>query len=358
MTKTNEPNSDRAPQRPGVLPPQDHELWGGRDTVYLAEVVPQGEDKPVPVVFDGRAGNKVFVRRLDPGDPKPSRIPVHPGDEVILMTAISHAALAMTDEVGRRDDLLTSMRVIPVERQGNHIFGRVLGFEEEDDGRRVHLRPGDSLTLSGKAIAQLELVDSHSRPDETGYAPLADTVWTWLRIARFTDEGQARYLVAAARRLDSAERAFRRVATSRQELEKLLEEDALGPKIRVATATLIGEVETAVIAFGRAVDMVAAIPKNLRTGREVPSSLIQARHTVKEIRDAYEHIDERAFGRKRQRGDTRALTIFDYEKLFEENRITYGQHSLGLDSQVPNLLMAAREYLKKATGDVTAPSST
>jgi hypothetical protein len=75
--------------------------------------------------------------------------------------------------------------------------------------------------------------------------------------------------------------------------------------------------------------MLTAIPRNLRTVREVPSALIEARHTVKEIRDAYEHIDERAFGRKRQRLDSSALTIFDYEKLFEDNASPMGSTHSG-----------------------------
>lgn len=245
------------------------------------------------------------------------------------------------------------MRVVPVRREGNRVLGRVLGYHEKDDGRRVHLRPGDQFTLSGKSIAQLDLVDSYSRPDESGYAPLSDTVWTWIRISGLRDEGQVRYLTAAARRLDSAHRAFRRIAALRDELEEFLQQNAWGPKIRAVTATLIGEVETAVIALWRAVDMVNAVPQNLKTEREPPSSVIAARTGLKEIRDAYEHIDERAFGRKRQKVDPHARTIFDYRELLEENRITYGPYSLELEREVPDLLLAAREYLKRTTGDVT-----
>jgi hypothetical protein len=336
----------------GPLSSKEHAMWRGQDTVYLDQLQPVGEDKPVKVVLDGRDGNMVFVRRVDPSDVDPERVPIHPGEEVLLMTALSHAGLAMTEEVGRKDDLLTAMRIVPVERRGNHVFGRVLGFGEQDHGRRVHLRPEDSFTLSGKGIAQLDLIDSHSRPDETGYAPLADTVWTWLRIVRFSDEGQFRYVIAAARRLDSAQRAFRRVATLRSDLEQLLENNAWGVLLRATTAELVGEIEAAVIALARAINMITAAPKHLQTARDLPESLLQARRTVTEIRNAYEHIDDRAFGRIKNEVHADALTIFDNEELFRNNRITYGHHSLDLENE-GDLLMSARDYLKRVTADLT-----
>lgn len=50
------------------LPAADHPMWKGTDTVFLGQVVPKGEQKPVDVVLDGREGHVVYVRRRDPGD--------------------------------------------------------------------------------------------------------------------------------------------------------------------------------------------------------------------------------------------------------------------------------------------------
>ena len=42
-----------------------------------------------------------------------------------------------------------------------------------------------------------------AEPTETGYAPLAPTLWTWLSIGS-ESQIRFRYLLAAARRLDAA----------------------------------------------------------------------------------------------------------------------------------------------------------
>lgn len=341
--------TDEPIQEGQALPPSDHPIWEGRDTAYLGEVVPTGATTPVEVLLDGREGNVVFVRRRDPGEAT-NRAPVHPGDRVVLMTAVSHASLAITSEVGRKDDLLTAMRVIPTRRSKGHVYGRVLRYGEKDTGRRVHLRPGDNFTLSGKKITTLDLVDSWARPQEFGYAPITDTVWTWFTIVHIPDSEARRYVLAVARRLDSAHRRFVRVRQLREEIGAMTEQDP-GPRIRALLFELIGEMESAVVAIGRAVDMVAGAPSSLSLATPpVPRSVTIRRDTIREFRNAYEHIDDRALGRVRGQPNPTALTIFDQHQLLERNRLRYGSHSLHLERDIGILFRQCRRYVKQLTG--------
>lgn len=177
----------------------------------------------------------------------------------MLMQALSHASISMTDEVGRKDDLLTAMRIVPVRRGGRRVYGRVLRLGERDDGRRVHLRPSDSFTLSGKKLVQLEMIDSYFRPDASGYAPVTDTVWTWFTVIKAGGSPGGRYVLAAARRLDAAHRRLKRVLQLRGELEAATESTS-GPAIRAQVFELFGEVEALVIALHRSVGMILNAP--------------------------------------------------------------------------------------------------
>lgn len=340
---------DEAPLSEGkALPPPEHPMWkGGRDTVFLGAVVPRGESRPVDVVLDGREGQTVYVRRRrDPGDPPAERIPVHPGDRVVLMQALSYAGLAMTDEVGRKDDLLTLMRIVPVRRKRRHVYGRVLRYREKDDGRRVHLRPGDIFTLSGKKLVQLDVIDSYFRPDELGYAPLTDTVWTWFHIVRATGTPGGRYVLSAARRLDTAHRRLRRIIELRRELQAA-SASTPGPHVRAHAFELIGEVEALVVTLNRAVDMVVVAPGRLRTSLSVPGPVASRREALVEIRNAFEHIDERALGEVRGRPDPAALSVFDQEALLERQTIRYASHQLTLPRDIPMLLRHSRQFIKR-----------
>ena len=71
------------------------------------------------------------------------------------------------------------------------------------------------------------------------------------------------------------------------------------------------------------------------------------------IRNAYEHIEDRALGNVHNKSDPVALTIFDHDTLLREDAIVYGPHRLTLDNDLPCLLAETREYLKNAAKDRT-----
>ena len=315
---------------------------------WLDRVTLEGAEEPVRVVFDSREGHQVFVRQVDPVDGDPPRIPLHPGDVPVLMEAVLEAGVHTTGEVGRSGDLLARMRVIPLRREPGRVFARTLRRGEPDDGTRVHVRPGDQLVLE-EITAELDAIDDVEQAAATGYTPLTPALWTWLQLGDGRSGGTVRYLLAAARRLDAAAALFKRLEPLRADAAR---EDLTGFATRRALFDLIGTVETAVVALGRAVDMAARAQELIGTAVVLPPAIMTKQEAVKVIRNAYEHIEDRALGTVRNKPDPQALMIFDHQRLIEDDVITYAQHTLDLASEVPALLADTRQYLKDVAGNI------
>jgi hypothetical protein len=79
----------------------------------------------------------------------------------------------------------------------------------------------------------------------------------------------------------------------------------------------------------------------------VPARVIAAKEALTALRNAYEHIEDRAQGQVWSKPDPQALTIFDWSSLFQDDGITYAGHRLEL-RDVPNLLLDTRTFLKEA----------
>lgn len=277
----------------------------------------EGADAPVAVVLDGRDGNQVFVRQADPADGAPPRIPIYEGDQIVMMTPIAALTISQTEEVGRVDDLLTWVRAVPVRREGNTVFARTLQHGEPDDGRRVHVRPGDQLTFEqGAVVIDLDAIDEKEAAGAgTGeYVPLTPVLWTWMSVGGGHDQGKVRYLLAAARRLDAANVLLADVEQRRSALNR---EGLPGPAIRSKLFGLIAAVELAVVAVGRVCDMIDKAGPLLGSTVSVPPTIAMKRAAVNDIRNAYEHIEDRALGTVFGKPHPDALTIFNHADLFE-----------------------------------------
>lgn len=151
----------------------------GRPLVGWLGEVPAREDHegaPGPV-FVRREGIEVIVRQKDPCDPDPPRIPIYEGDQVREMTALSHTSFNTTDQIGDVAGLMVSMRIVPTRREPGRVYARTLRHGEYDDGRRVHVRPGESVTIE-ELVVELDHVDSQYEPTESGYVPLTPVLWT------------------------------------------------------------------------------------------------------------------------------------------------------------------------------------
>jgi hypothetical protein len=319
-------------------PPQ---TLDGRPLAGWLGAEPGHEDKAP--IFVRREGSTIIVREKDPCDPDPARIPFYEGDEVKKMQAISHTALNTTAEVGDMSGLVVSMRLVETRREPGHVYARTLRHGEEDDGRRIHLEPGEAFTIEQLTV-ELDHIDGQEKPTESGYVPLTPVLWSWLSIGE-RDESMYRYLLAAARRLDQANEMLMVVERHR---EAANESADLGPTFRRHIFALIGAVESTVVALGRAIDMSKKAADRIGATARLPDSITQLAASVKAIRDAYEHIEDRALGMVHGKPDPVALTIFDHHTLLAEDTIVYGEHRLRLDGDLPTLIAETRQFLKDA----------
>ncbi|MGB9137579.1 MAG: hypothetical protein WCB73_10215 [Pseudonocardiaceae bacterium] len=323
----------------------------GEPVGWLDSVTLQGSDTPVRAVLDGRDGNRVFVRQADPSDGDPPRVPVFEGDEIVVMTTLAAVGHHLTEEVGRIDDLVTSARIVPVRREGNKVFARTLNYGELDDGDRVHVRPGDELIFEeGSVVLELEAIDAKesSCRAENEYVPITPVLWSWLVCGGVHDEAKARYLLAAARRLDAASVLLAEVERLRGELAQ---ENLSGPIARRALFGLIAAVELAVIALGRVCDMVEKAGPLIGSSVPVPATIVTKRKALNELRNAYEHIEDRALGKVLGKPHPDALTIFNHDQLLRHDRISYAGFSLDLTHETPAMIAEARGFLKGVAGN-------
>ena len=112
----------------------------------------------------------------------------------------------MTEDANKQPggEFLTSARVVPVRREGNTVFVRTLRLGEEDAGEVVHVNPGDRVIFEpGALVVDSRLIDAQGAKGLGGYAPVANTVWTWYRIAG-VEVGFFVFFFALARRIDAA----------------------------------------------------------------------------------------------------------------------------------------------------------
>ncbi len=114
---------------------------------------------------------------------------------------------------------------------------------------------------------------------------------------------------------------------------------------------MIGAVELAVVALGRAVDMVRGAANAIGASAQVPEAITKSEAAITALRNAYEHIEDRALGNVQGKPDPIALTIFDHDQLVRYDRIVYGRHRLELVTEVPELLQQARGFLLEAAGN-------
>lgn len=323
-----------------------------RDVWLEARVTEEGQNSDVPIVIDAREGSTVYLRHADPPDPPdPPRVHIRPGDRVVMTTPIAAASVNATAEVGRVDDMITWLRVVLDRREGGKVYARTLRQGEPDDGRRVHVRPGEEFVFeAGAVVVSLDEIDSREPPTETGYVNLAPVLWAWLQFAPPSAES-VRYVLAAARRLDAANGLLLSIQRARDNLAVDREAgNVAGPVLRRHFTEMLSSVEMMVVALGRVTDMVCSAGELIACAVPVPGSVDANKDAVRSIRNAYEHIEDRALGQVNKRPDPQALTIFDYTALLAEDAVVYGEYRLGLANEVPDLLTDIRSFLKTVVG--------
>lgn len=310
-----------------------------------------GSGNPVDVLIDEVVGDTVFLRHLDPGEESTGRVPVEPGQTILIATPIDAVGLHTSDQVGT-NDMMFGVRVVPDGRAPGVVYARTLRFDEPDDGRRVHVRPGESLALApGSVTVHLDAIDEYYRKVDPARpeGSLATALRVWFGIAT----GQLPELLmltsAAAHRLDAASHLLRRADVARGYLEQAGDHSAAAQVAKVDE--LIHLVQEGIVALARCISIIRRGIEQSTFGVAFPAPIANHLVAIKDIRDAYEHIDERALGRagNRRGDDERSFMIFDHTPLVRDGLIEYFEHRLAL-SDLPEVLQACRVAIKALAG--------
>ena len=256
---------------------------------------------------------------------------------------VTYISLNLSPEVGA-DDSLVGVRVVPAGRQGSRLYGRTLNQGEPDTGQGISIEPGEILTFpAGSISVTMADVDRNTKPGPDGYAPVANTVWSWLAIPPpplETDHTFVNYLFAAARRLDAAHKHCAAALAFLTSPPR-----GAGFPAREAIFDALGHAESMCIALNRAVRMITQAQSTIATSLPVPQDVTAVEQPVVAIRNAFEHIDERAVGKARHENSIDAVSAFDQTDFFNSGILRYANHSLDLKSEVVPALIAGRQYI-------------
>ena len=249
------------------------------------------------------------------------------------------------DNAQDSNELLFMSRLVPDGSEGKKVFARSLRPGEEDTGEGVNIRAGEQLVIrAGGLVISSDEIDALSPKGYGGYAPVANTVWTWYsivgeRVSFFL------YLFALARRLDAAHAAWE---LAMREREKARSEGVIAQRIGFFRA--LSEAEVTIIALHRAMNMLLRFDGVFPLGLEIPDRIRNLEPMVKDMRDAFEHIDERAQGKINVRGqmDAEALTIFDQPDFIGSSLLHYRGKDLRFHEDVLAALLSCRQLVLKA----------
>lgn len=269
----------------------------------------------------------------------PSRQP-EPKEGFMASDPITYISVNLTPEVGS-NSTLSAIRVVPAGQEGEIVFGRTLNYGEEDSGEGIVLQPGQYLVFPvGSLKITIQDIDQRADVGEDGYAAVANTVWSWLRIGPEPDFGLFQYLFAAARRLDSA---HENCQSALLELGALVNESYI--KTRERQIRALGRAEAMCVALNRATRMLERLPDKFPISTKLPSSVNSIGPALNSIRDAFEHVDERVFGNARRESIEEALTIFDQDDFMTSGILRYAGYSLDLRSDVLPALIDQRSFI-------------
>ena len=244
------------------------------------------------------------------------------------------------------NDTLVGVRVVPAGRNGHKVLGKTLTHGEPDSGDAITVRPGEKLLFPvGNVKVSIRDIDRESRPGLDGYAAVSNTVWTWLQFGAPPDLTLFRFLLAASRRLDTAHDLC---ISALDELGDRPDEPYIKTRARAFKA--LGYAEVMCVALNRAVMMIKDIPSEFSVSTVVPDTADAVFPALKEIRDAIEHMDDRAVGivnaLRKQHPD--ALSIFDQVDFLSSGVLRYTNHFLDLKEDViPGVDLLSAIYLRR-----------
>lgn len=264
--------------------------------------------------------------------------------------SITHVAINLGPTPGS-NDAVASVRIVPTGREGEMVFARTLNFGEVDAGEGIVRFPGERLVIPlGDAKFSIQDIDRHNTPDVYGFAPAANTIWSWLNIPPLTSETLFNLLYASALRLDSAHSLCVRAI---EECDDRPDEPFIQARSRIYRA--LGHADLMCVALHRAIRIMKKIPQ---VKEPWPKELDQIESPLCAIRDSFEHIEERAVGEVKRTRDPDAMSIFKQPDFLNAAVLSYSNHLLDLKKQVIPALIAGRGFLLNTTVEKTGKSKT
>lgn len=245
-----------------------------------------------------------------------------------------------------------AVRVVPTGKEGNTVLGKSLNHGEPDDGQGIPLLPGERVLFpAGSIKATIRDVDRENTPGPDGYASLANTIWTWLQIPPHPDEKIFHYLFATARRLDTAHGLCATV------IHLLNEQPSISPlPSRARFFQAWGQAELMCVALYRAIKMIRDFSAEFSSAVVVPKSVDAIFPALEEIRNSFEHIEDRAIGQVRSKPHQDATSTFNQADLLTSGVLRYANHSLDLRKEVIPALIAGRQQVFDIAVEKSGPA--
>ena len=243
--------------------------------------------------------------------------------------------------LGPDDQLLHLGRVVPAGSDENTVFMRTLRPSEEDTGEVVHIPAGKRMVFNaGDLSFSSDEIDARSPQGRGGYAPVADTIWTWYRLVGAEVQSLLMLLLAAARRLDATHVFWSATMDALDESSSLE-----GIERRSTLFRALAMAEVTVISLSRAVGMLYRLDEEFHLGLQIPERIHALRKPLRRMRNALEHIDDRAMGEAKDGTVESAMSIFIQPLFVDRGALTYAGEGLLFTTGVPVALSHCRKVI-------------
>ena len=197
---------------------------------------------------------------------------------------IAYISLNLSPTLGANDTVV-GVRVVPAGRDGNLVYARSLNEGEPDNGERIPLEIGDKLVCPpGSIKVTLEDVDRYAEQEFDGYAPITNTVWTWLHVPPSPDEFFFNFMLTASRRLDDAHALC---ASALRELGHRPDEPFIKTRSRIFNA--FGNAEQMCIYLSLVIELINDARTRFSLKTDVPAEVEEIASRVRAIRNAFMH---------------------------------------------------------------------
>jgi hypothetical protein len=266
-------------------------------------------------------------------------------------TELRYVSINITDRVGTLWDLLVALPIEEVRREPGVVYVRTVDRRAPEEPPPVVVHPGESVVFEvGSLTLALDEIDRYYN-EKNNDASLAAVLQVWLRVGSPPPTEAFFFILAAARRLDAALRLLSGVTRSIDQFWSVIEENRLGAELQMAHAASVGDLEICVVALGRAADMADKIGNQFGLPVALDMQSSSTLTALTEIRNAYEHVEDRALGQVRGTPHPDAHSMFDHRPLLRDRQIRYGSHSVTLDD-LQKLGSDVRRVLKAAAADI------